>query len=54
MSGWPSMTMTWAAGNLGHGPADGRAVTLRVMDFYRPHRTGPQAGRIAENWMLLD
>ncbi len=54
VSGWPSMTMTWAADYLGHGPADGRALTLRVMDFYRLHRAGPQAGRIAENWVLLD
>ena len=54
VSGWPSMTMTWRADYLGHGPADGRALRLRVMDFYRLHRAGPQSGRIAENWVLLD
>ena len=54
VSGWPSMTMTWQADYLGHGPADGRPLTLRVMDFYRLHASGPQAGRIAENWVLLD
>ncbi|PRY94598.1 SnoaL-like protein [Hasllibacter halocynthiae] len=53
VSGWPSMTMTWQRDYLGHGPADGRAMTLRVMDFYRC--TGVAGGaRIAENWVLLD
>ena len=54
VSGWPSMRMGWAADYLGHGPADGRRLTLRVMDFYRLHAAGPQAGRIAENWVMLD
>ena len=49
VSGWPSMTMTWQADYLGAGPADGRAPTLRVMDFYRLSN-----GRIAENWVFLD
>ncbi|MGR3541922.1 MAG: ester cyclase [Hasllibacter sp.] len=49
ISGWPSMTMTWQADYLGHGPADGRDLTLRVMDFYRV-----AGGRLAENWVMLD
>lgn len=48
VSGWPSMTMTFRADYLGV-PATGQALTLRVMDFYRT-----AAGRIAENWVLLD
>ncbi len=48
VSGWPSMTMTFQKDYLGI-PADGRALTLRVMDFYRCAH-----GRIAENWVLLD
>lgn len=48
VSGWPSMTMTHRADYLGV-PATNRALTLRVMDFYRC-----AGGRIAENWVLLD
>ena len=48
VSGWPSMTMTHRGDYLGT-PATHRALTLRVMDFYRIHH-----GRIAENWVLLD
>ena len=48
ISGWPSMTMTHRAEYLGV-PATGRALTLRVMDFYRC-----AGGRIAENWVMLD
>ena len=48
VSGWPSMTMTHLGPYLGV-PATGRALTLRVMDFYRVAN-----GRIAENWVLLD
>lgn len=48
VSGWPSMTMTFRRDYLGV-PATGRPLTLRVMDFYRI-----AAGRIAENWVLLD
>ena len=48
VSGWPSMTMTHRGDYLGL-PATGRALTLRVMDFYRCAH-----GRIAENWVLLD
>lgn len=48
VSGWPSMTMTWQGDYLGE-KADGRALTLRVMDFYRC-----AGGRIRENWVMLD
>jgi predicted ester cyclase len=48
VSGWPSMTMTHRAEYLGL-PATDKALTLRVMDFYRCAQ-----GRIAENWVLLD
>lgn len=48
VSGWPSMTMTHQGPYLGVAPT-GRALTLRVMDFYRCAQ-----GRIAENWVLLD
>ncbi len=48
VSGWPSMTMTFRGDYLGV-PADGRTLTLRVMDFYRC-----ADGRIIENWVLLD
>ncbi|WP_206020126.1 ester cyclase [Pseudomaricurvus alkylphenolicus] len=48
VSGWPSMTMTHQGEYLGV-PATGKALTLRVMDFYRcaDHK-------IMENWVLLD
>lgn len=48
VSGWPSMTMTHRDTYMGV-PATGRALTLRVMDFYRVGH-----GLIAENWVLLD
>ena len=48
VSGWPSMTMTHQGDYLGI-KATGRELTLRVMDFYRC-----QAGKIMENWVLLD
>ncbi|MEJ6392640.1 ester cyclase [Gymnodinialimonas sp. 2305UL16-5] len=48
VSGWPSMTMTHKATYLGV-PATDRALTLKVMDFYRC-----EDGLIAENWVLLD
>jgi predicted ester cyclase len=48
VSGWPSMTMTFQGDYLGVR-ADGRPLTLRVMDFYRC-----RGGRIAENWVMLD
>ena len=46
--GWPSMTMTHRGPYLGVAPT-GRALTLRVMDFWRV-----QDGSIRENWVLLD
>lgn len=46
--GWPSMTMTHRGPYLGVAPT-GRALTLRVMDFWRV-----QEGQIRENWVLLD
>ena len=52
VSGWPSMTMTHRGDYLGV-PATGKALTLRVMDFYRCDFTG-QKGKIAENWVCLD
>ncbi|MEL6508360.1 MAG: ester cyclase [Pseudomonadota bacterium] len=48
VSGWPSMTMTHQGDYLGV-PATGKALTLRVMDFYRI-----AGGQIAENWVTLD
>jgi predicted ester cyclase len=48
VSGWPSMTMTFQGDYLG-ARADGRPLTLRVMDFYRCTDT-----QIAENWVFLD
>jgi predicted ester cyclase len=48
ISGWPSMTMTHRGDYLGV-KATGKPLTLRVMDFYRV-----EAGRLAENWVLLD
>lgn len=48
VSGWPSMTMTHQGDYLGI-KATGKALTLRVMDFYRCAE-----GQIKENWVLLD
>ncbi len=48
VSGWPSMTMTFQGDYLGV-KADGRPLTLRVMDFYRCTE-----GKIIENWVMLD
>ncbi|MEM9442785.1 MAG: ester cyclase [Pseudomonadota bacterium] len=48
VSGWPSMTMTHRGDYLGIDATD-KALTLRVMDFYRC-----EDGRIIENWVLLD
>ncbi len=48
VSGWPSMTMTHLGDYLGV-KATGKALTLRVMDFYRC-----AGGKIMENWVLLD
>lgn len=48
ISGWPSMTMTHRGDYLGIA-ATNRALTLRVMDFYRCAN-----GQIMENWVMLD
>jgi predicted ester cyclase len=48
VSGWPSMTMTHQGPYLGVEPT-GKALTLRVMDFYRC-----ADGKIMENWVCLD
>ena len=48
VSGWPSMTMTHKGDYLGV-EATNKALTLRVMDFYRC-----QSGQIIENWVCLD
>lgn len=48
VSGWPSMTMTHKGDYLGVAATD-KALTLRVMDFYRC-----ADGKIMENWVLLD
>ncbi|MET1412890.1 ester cyclase [Roseibium sp. HPY-6] len=48
VSGWPSMTMTHKVDYLGVA-ATHKALTLRVMDFYRC-----AGGKIMENWVLLD
>ncbi len=48
-TGWPSITATHSGGDwLGLAPT-GRAVTMRVMDFWR--RDGD---RLAENWVMID
>lgn len=48
-TGWPSITATHQGGGwLGLAPT-GRAVTMRVMDFWR--RDGE---RLAENWVMID
>lgn len=48
ISGWPSMTMSFQGDYLGV-KADGRPLTLRVMDFYRC-----ADDKIIENWVHLD
>ena len=48
VSGWPSMTMTHKGDYLGVAATD-KAMTLRVMDFYRVADK-----KIMENWVLLD
>lgn len=53
ISGWPSMTMTHRGDYLGV-PATGKALTLRVMDFYRNAPNAQGKLQIAENWVCLD
>jgi SnoaL-like domain len=48
-TGWPSITATHkGAGWLGV-PATNRAITMRVMDFWRN-----QNGLLTENWVMID
>ena len=48
-TGWPSITATHAGGGwLGLAPTN-RAVTMRVMDFWRR-----EGDRLAENWVMID
>ena len=48
-TGWPSITATHkGAGWLGL-PASDRAITMRVMDFWRA-----DAGMLCENWVMID
>jgi hypothetical protein len=47
--GWPSVYAVHAGGGFCGMPPTGRAVTMRVMDFYLHHE-----GLIRENWVPLD
>jgi predicted ester cyclase len=48
-TGWPSITATHAGGDwLGLAPT-GKAITMRVMDFWRC-----DGNRLAENWVMID
>jgi predicted ester cyclase len=47
-TGWPSIRATHAGPYLGQ-PATGRAITMRVMDFWRAEN-----GKLAENWVFID
>ena len=48
-AGWPSITATHAGGGwLGLAPT-GRAITIRVMDFWRR-----EDNLLAENWVMID
>lgn len=47
--GWPSVYAVHAGGGFCGLPPTGRAVTMRVMDFYLHHE-----GLIRENWVPLD
>ena len=48
-TGWPSITATHAGGGwLGLAPT-GRAITMRVMDFWRR-----EGDLLAENWVMID
>lgn len=53
VSGWPSMTMTHKGPYLGVAPTQ-KALTLRVMDFYRTQVSIHGNRQIAENWVCLD
>lgn len=48
-TGWPSITATHAGGGWLGLPASGRAITMRVMDFWRA-----EGGMLVENWVMID
>lgn len=48
-TGWPSIRATHSGGGFMGLPPTGRAVTMRVMDFWR--RDGD---RLVENWVFID
>lgn len=48
-TGWPSITATHAGGGWLGLPPSGRAITMRVMDFWRR-----EDDRLAENWVMID
>lgn len=48
-TGWPSIRATHSGGDWLGLPATGRAITMRVMDFWR--RDGDQ---LVENWVMID
>jgi hypothetical protein len=47
--GWPSLYLLHNGGGFLGMPPTGRAITMRVMDFYLHHE-----GKIRENWVPLD
>lgn len=48
-TGWPSIRATHTGDGWLGLPSTGRPVTMRVMDFWRA-----DAGRLAENWVMID
>ena len=48
-TGWPSIRATHRGDGWLGLAATGRAVTMRVMDFWRA-----EGGRLAENWVMID
>ena len=53
-TGWPSITATHTGGGwLGLAPT-GRAITMRVMDFWRRAQDAEGRDRLAENWIMID
>lgn len=48
-TGWPSIRATHAGDGWLGLPGTGRAVTMRVMDFWRA-----EGDRLAENWVMID
>ena len=53
-TGWPSISATHMGGSwLGLAPT-GRAITMRVMDFWRRAKDPEGGNRLAENWVMID